>query len=107
MDIIINNNKSWSPSTRRFLRIQDKELADDFSLASLPSLVFFRREIPIVYSGDLKDEHEMLEWMIKNKSSADDDDVLEMVDSKQLEIMLENVDNLLIFFFDNTRLSKK
>ena len=94
-------------STYRFLRIQDKELADDFSLPKLPSLVFFRREIPIVYAGDLADEHEMLEWMIKNKSSADDDDVLEMVDSRQLEIMLENVDNLLIFFFDNTRLSKK
>jgi len=91
----------------RFLRINDKELAEDYSLPSLPSLVFFRREIPIVYAGDLSDEHEMLEWMIKNKSSADDDDVLEMVDAEQLEIMVENVDNLLVYFYDNTRMSSK
>ena len=91
----------------RFLRIHDKELADDFSLPRLPSLVFFRREIPIVYAGDLADEHEMLEWMIKNKSSADDEDVLEMVDGEQLEIMVDNVDNLLVYFYDNTRMSNK
>jgi len=91
----------------RFLRIHDKELADDFSLPRLPSLVFFRKEIPIVYAGDLADEHEMLEWMIKNKSSADDEDVLEMVDGEQLEIMVDNVDNLLVYFYDNTRMSNK
>ena len=91
----------------RFLRIADKELVEDFSLASIPSLVFFRREIPIVYQGDMTDEQEMLEWMIKNKSSADDDDVLEMVDETQLEIMVENVDNLLVYFWDNTRMSRK
>ena len=49
----------------------------------------------------------MLEWMIKNKSSADDDDVLEMVDGTQLEIMVDNVDNLLVYFWDNTRMSRK
>ena len=69
--------------------------------------MFFRREIPIVYAGDLTDEHEMLEWMIKNKSSADDDDVLEKVDERQLEIMVDNVDNLLVYFYDKTRMSKK
>ena len=69
--------------------------------------MFFRREIPIVYAGDLSDEHEMLEWMIKNKSSADDDAVLEKVDERQLEIMVDNVDNLLVYFYDNTRMSKK
>ena len=69
--------------------------------------MFFRREIPIVYAGDLSDEHEMLEWMIKNKSSADDEDVLERVEERQLEIMVDNVDNLLVYFYDNTRMSKK
>ena len=69
--------------------------------------MFFRREIPIVYAGDLTDEHEMLEWMIKNKSSADDDDVLEKVDERQLEIMVDNVDNLMIIFIDNSRLSTR
>ena len=60
-----------------------------------------------MYAGDLSDEHEMLEWMIKNKSSADDEDVLERVEERQLEIMVDNVDNLLVYFYDNTRMSKK
>jgi len=91
----------------RFLRINDPELADDYTLPGIPCLVFFRREIPIVYTGDMNDEHEMLEWLIKNQSSADDEDVLETVNNEQLEIMVENVDNLMIYFYDNTRLSSK
>ena len=55
----------------------------------------------------MNDEHEMLEWLIKNQSSADDEDVLETVNNEQLEIMVENVDNLMIYFYDNTRLSSK
>ena len=79
----------------------------DYSLPKLPCLVFFRREIPIVYAGELSDEHEMLEWMIKNKSSADDEAVLETVAADQLQIMVDNVDNLLVYFYDNTRMSTK
>ena len=55
----------------------------------------------------MNDENEMLEWLIKNQSSADDEDVLENANSEQLEIMVDNVDNLMIYFYDNTRLSTK
>merc|ERR1719427_918404 len=55
----------------------------------------------------MNDESEMLEWLIKNQSSADDEDVLENANSEQLEIMVDNVDNLMIYFYDNTRLSMK
>lgn len=91
----------------RFLRINDAELAEDYSLPRIPCLVFFRREIPIVYAGDMNDENEMLEWLIKNQSSADDEDVLEHVNEEKLEIMVDNVDNLMIYFYDNTRMSTK
>ena len=37
----------------RFVRIQDEKLAEDFSLEAIPSLVYFRGGIPIVYQGDL------------------------------------------------------
>ena len=33
----------------RFVRIQDDKLAEDFSLEAIPSLVYFRDGIPIVY----------------------------------------------------------
>ena len=61
----------------------------------------------MVYAGELKDEQEMLEWLIKNQSSADDDDTIEETDEEKLEIMVDNVDNLLVYFYDNTRMSNK
>ena len=60
-----------------------------------------------MYAGDMNDENEMLEWLIKNQSSADDEDVLETVNGEQLEIMVDNVDNLMIYFYDSTRMSLK
>ena len=66
-----------------------------------------RNEIPVVYAGELKDEQEMLEWLIKNQSSADDDDTIEETDEEKLEIMVDNVDNLMIIFIDNSRLSTR
>ena len=55
----------------------------------------------------MKDEQEMLEWLIKNQSSADDDDTIEETDEEKLEIMVDNVDNLMIIFIDNSRLSTR
>lgn len=91
----------------RFIRINDPELADDYSLTKIPCLVYFRNEIPIVYAGDLEDSEEVLEWLIKNQSSADDVDVVENVGEEKLEIMAENVDQLMILFYDNTKRSAK
>merc|ERR1719187_784907 len=70
----------------RFLRINDHDLARDYSLTKMPCLVFFRHEIPIVYPGDMSDQQEVLEWLIKNQSSADDVDVVEEVGEEELEI---------------------
>jgi len=91
----------------RFLRIKDVELADDYSLASLPSLVYFRHEIPVVYNGELSDSAEVLEWLIMERSGADELDELEFVSGDQLDIMVQTVDQLLVLFLDNTRMSNK
>ena len=38
----------------RFVRIHDLELAEDYSLYYMPSLVYFRSGMPIVYEGKLQ-----------------------------------------------------
>ena len=35
----------------RFVRINDMELAEDYSLYYMPCLVYFRSGVPIVYDG--------------------------------------------------------
>ena len=61
----------------RFVRIFDTDLAADFSLYTLPALVYFRNGIPVVYEGDLRDEAEVLEWLIQHQTSIDEEDVVE------------------------------
>ena len=51
----------------RFVKIRDRELAEEYSLAALPSLVYFRSGIPVVFTGDLSDEEDVLEWLIQHQ----------------------------------------
>lgn len=87
----------------RFVKINDKELADEYSLKTLPALVYFRAGIPVVYHGDLRDEPEVLEWLIQHQTSVDDEDVVEKVGADKLEIMIENVDHLLVLYHDSKK----
>lgn len=34
-----------------FVKIADEELAEEYSLATLPTLVYYRNSIPVVYEG--------------------------------------------------------
>ncbi len=91
----------------RFVRIRDKQLAEDFSLKRWPSLVYFREGIPVVYQGDLKDEAEVLEWLIQHQSSVHDEDIVESASMEELDIMMRNVDYLLVLFHDRKKKSQK
>lgn len=84
-----------------FVRIQDKEVAEEYNVASFPALIFFRNRFPQFYEGDLKDEEAVLEWMLNLKDSKED--VIEMVDRKMLEVLIEDVPNLVVFFFNDEK----
>ena len=57
-----------------------------------------RNEIPIVYDGDLMKEEDVLEWLISNKSTGDDDEEIELVSFKALITLVESVDHLAVLF---------
>jgi len=84
-----------------FVKIQDDVLADEYNLDSLPALVYYRNQIPIVFDGDLTNEEDVLEWLISNKSTAGDDDgddEIESVSSKALWTLVDSVDSLAVLF---------
>ena len=60
-----------------------------------------------MYTGDLTDEPEVLEWLILHQNSVDDEITVASVTSEELGIMVENVDNLLVLFHDKRRKSQK
>ena len=59
-----------------------------------------------INKGDLMDEGAVLEWLIENRSTGDEDDVIEDVDIKSLETMIQSVEQLAVLFcklnIDNT-----
>lgn len=43
-------------------------------------------------------EEDVLEWLIENKSTGDDKDVIEEVTAKTLGTLIQNIDNLVVVF---------
>ncbi|CAG4916765.1 unnamed protein product [Colias eurytheme] len=84
-----------------FVKIHDEELAEEYSLGELPRLVYYRHQIPIIYESELSREEDVLEWLIANKSTGDEEDVIEDVTSKTLNTLIGNVDNLVVLFYDH------
>ncbi|XP_072939363.1 uncharacterized protein hlk isoform X2 [Epargyreus clarus] len=84
-----------------FVKIHDEELAEEYSLGELPRLVYYRHQIPIIYEGELSREEDVLEWLIANKSTGDEEDVIEDVTAKTLNTLIGNVDNLVVVFYDH------
>ncbi|XP_011257946.1 uncharacterized protein LOC105252319 isoform X2 [Camponotus floridanus] len=84
-----------------FVKIADEELADEYNLGSLPALVYYRHQIPIIYENELSKEEDVLEWLVANKSTGDEEDVIEDVTAKTLNTLIGNIDNLVVLFYDH------
>lgn len=48
--------------------------------------------------GELTREEDVLEWLVQNKSTGDEDDVIEDVTAKTLETLIGSMDNLVVLF---------
>ncbi|KAJ9596073.1 hypothetical protein L9F63_012741 [Diploptera punctata] len=84
-----------------FVKIADEELAEEYNLENLPALVYYRHQIPIIYTSELTREEDVLEWLVQNKSTGDEEDVIEDVTAKALDTLIGSVDNLVVLFYDN------
>ncbi|XP_034174484.1 hulk isoform X1 [Osmia lignaria lignaria] len=84
-----------------FVKIADEKLADEYNLGPLPVLVYYRHQIPIIYEHELSREEDVLEWLVANKSTGDEEDVIEDVTAKTLQTLIGNIDNLVVLFYDH------
>ena len=51
-----------------------------------------------IFTDELSREEDVLEWLIENKSTGDDEDVIEEVSGKNLGTLIQNIDNLVVVF---------
>lgn len=93
----------------QFVKIDDKNAADEFGLDSLPTIVYFEKGLPNVYDGDLKREEVLLEWLVHQLEKDEIEDVTDEMldklikDSKALavlfcEYIIYNITNEVIVF---------
>uniref|UniRef100_A0A6P7G5Q2 Protein disulfide-isomerase n=1 Tax=Diabrotica virgifera virgifera TaxID=50390 RepID=A0A6P7G5Q2_DIAVI len=81
-----------------FVKINDESLAEEYNLGTLPALVYYRHQIPIIYEGELTREDDVLEWLVQHKSTGDEDDTIEDVTLKTLSTLISSVDHLAVLF---------
>jgi len=85
----------------RLACINDLALVAEYSLGELPSLVYYRHTIPILYQGDINADDDVMEWLVLNRQSGSDEDQLEEVDASTLRAIIPAVENLAVLFYDS------
>ena len=50
-----------------FVRLNDPDLAEEYSLDHVPALVYFRHSVPLVFNGELGNEEEVMEFLYQNR----------------------------------------
>lgn len=79
-----------------FVKISDDGIEKDYDLPGLPALAFYRHKFRTIYTGDMMHEEAILEWVLDLHSSTPD--VIENVDRKTLQVLINDVEHLAVFF---------
>ncbi|XP_043251155.1 uncharacterized protein LOC122396621 isoform X5 [Colletes gigas] len=82
-----------------FVKISDEGIEKEYDLPGLPALAFYRHKFRQVYNGDMMHEEAILEWILDLRTQTPD--VIESVDRKTLQVLINDVEHLAVFFYDN------
>lgn len=80
-----------------FVTTEDLTIAKKHGIKTFPKLVFFRNKEPLIYSGDLSDEDEVLAW-ITDEDTLEIPDRIEEVNTRMLDKILSENDHVVVFF---------
>ena len=79
-----------------FIKTSDDNIKKEYDLPSLPALAFYRNKFRTIFEGDLMNEESILEWVTELYQKAPD--VIENVDRKTLQVLINDVEHLAVFF---------
>lgn len=79
-----------------FVKISDDRIEKEYDLPNLPALAFYRHKFRQIYSGDMMHEEEILDWVLELHTTTPD--VIESVDRKTLQVLINDVEHLAVFF---------
>ncbi|EAT37127.1 AAEL010839-PA [Aedes aegypti] len=82
-----------------FVKIASLNAAHKYGITTIPSLVYYRKQIPMLYDGDMHDHQRVMNWLtsqdvfeIKNE--------IEEVNRKMLNKLLDENEFLAVYFFE-------
>lgn len=78
----------------QFVKIDDERAAHSYGIETVPAIVYFEKEEPNVYSGDLMNEEEILHWLL----SQIEKDEIEDVSEEMLDKMVKEGRTLAVLF---------
>lgn len=59
----------------QFVKIEDPQAALSFGLNSVPAVVYFEKQIPNIYDGDIENEDALLQWLIDQLQKDEIEDI--------------------------------
>lgn len=78
----------------QFVKIDDDKTTKVYGIDSVPAIVFFEKQVPNVYSGDLLNEEEILHWLVSQLEK----DEIEDVTDEMLDRMVKDGKTLAVLF---------
>lgn len=84
-----------------FVTTEDLTIAKKYGIKHFPTLAFFRNKDPLIYTGDLDDEDEVLSW-ITDEDTLEIPGKIEEVNTRMLENILDENDYVVVFFCTST-----
>ncbi|XP_064542452.1 uncharacterized protein hlk isoform X14 [Drosophila montana] len=85
-----------------FVKIASVEAAKKYDVVNIPSLVYFRKQVPVLYDGDMHQHDKVITWLtsqdvfeIKNE--------IEEVNRKMLDKLLEENEFISVFFYEHNQ----
>lgn len=83
-----------------FVKNDDPRTAKQYDIYNTPTLVYYRKSLPIIYDGDLTDGSKVLEWLT-SQDVFEIKDEIEQVNRKLLDKLLEENDFVAVYFYQD------
>lgn len=78
----------------QFVKIEDPQAASSFGLNSVPSVVYFEKQIPNIYDGDIEDEDALLHWLVDQLQK----DEIEDITNEMMDRLIKDGKNIAVLF---------
>lgn len=78
----------------QFVKIEDPQAALSFGLKSVPAVVYFEKQIPNIYDGDIEDEDALLHWLIDQLQK----DEIEDITNEMMDRLIKEGKNIAVLF---------